>query len=118
VLGILTELKTMGITLLVDDFGTGYSSLSYLHSFPVDIVKVDQSFVRRMMESPKDDEIVRAVINLSGTLGLLVIAEGIETIEHLGRLRELGCDYGQGYLFSKPVDAAAIEALLAAEKVW
>ena len=118
VLGILTELKSLGITLLVDDFGTGYSSLSYLHSFPVDIVKVDQSFVRRMMESPKDDEIVRAVINLSATLGLRVIAEGIETAEHLARLRELGCDYGQGYLFSKPVDAAAIEALLAQEKVW
>ncbi|MDQ3280422.1 MAG: EAL domain-containing protein [Acidobacteriota bacterium] len=118
VLRILTELKRMNITLLVDDFGTGYSSLSYLHSFPIDIVKIDQSFVRRMLESAKDEEIVRAVINLSATLGLRVIAEGIETAEHLARLRELGCDYGQGYLFSKPVDAAAIEALLAAEKVW
>jgi diguanylate cyclase (GGDEF)-like protein len=118
VLAILTELKRLDITLLVDDFGTGYSSLSYLHSFPIDIVKVDQSFVRRMIESPKDDEIVRAVINLSGTLGLRVIAEGIETADHLARLRELGCDYGQGYLFSKPVDAAAIETLLAAQKVW
>jgi len=118
VLAILTELKQMNITLLVDDFGTGYSSLSYLHSFPIDIVKIDQSFVRRMLESAKDEEIVRAVINLSATLGLRVIAEGIETAEHLARLRELGCDYGQGYLFSKPVDAAAIEALLAAGKVW
>ena len=118
VLAILTELKRMNITLLVDDFGTGYSSLSYLHSFPVDIVKIDQSFVRRMLENAKDDEIVRAVINLSATLGLRVVAEGIETAEHLARLRELGCDYGQGYLFSKPVDAAAIETLLAAEKVW
>jgi diguanylate cyclase (GGDEF)-like protein len=118
VLSILTELKRMNITLLVDDFGTGYSSLSYLHSFPIDIVKIDQSFVRRMLESAKDEEIVRAVINLSATLGLKVIAEGIETADHLARLRELGCDYGQGYLFSKPVDAAAIEALLAAGKVW
>ena len=118
VLTILTELKRMNITLLVDDFGTGYSSLSYLHSFPIDIVKIDQSFVRRMLENAKDEEIVRAVINLSATLGLIVVAEGIETAEHLGRLRELGCDYGQGYLFSKPVDAAAIEALLAADKRW
>jgi diguanylate cyclase (GGDEF)-like protein len=118
VLEILTKLKAMDITLLVDDFGTGYSSLSYLHSFPIDIVKIDQSFVRRMLENAKDEEIVRAVINLSATLGLRVIAEGIETAEHLARLRELGCDYGQGYLFSKPVDAAAIETLLAAGKVW
>jgi diguanylate cyclase (GGDEF)-like protein len=118
VLAILNELKRMEITLLVDDFGTGYSSLSYLHSFPIDIVKIDQSFVRRMLESAKDEEIVRAVINLSATLGLRVIAEGIETAEHLVRLRELGCDYGQGYLFSKPVDAAAIETLLAADKTW
>ena len=118
VLEILTELKRMDITLLVDDFGTGYSSLSYLHSFPIDIVKVDQSFVRRMTENAKDEEIVRAVINLSATLGLRVIAEGIETAEHLARLRDLGCDYGQGYLFSKPVDAAAIEVLLAADKSW
>ncbi len=81
-------------------------------------MKIDQSFVRRMLESAKDEEIVRAVINLSSTLGLRVIAEGIETAEHLARLRELGCDYGQGYFFSKPVDAAAIETLLAAEKVW
>ncbi|HYH06410.1 MAG TPA: EAL domain-containing protein, partial [Thermoanaerobaculia bacterium] len=118
VLSILTELKRMNITLLVDDFGTGYSSLSYLHSFPIDIVKIDQSFVRRMLESAKDEEIVRAVINLSATLGLRVIAEGIETAEHLARLRELGCDYGQGYLFSKPVDAGGIEALLAEGRVW
>jgi diguanylate cyclase (GGDEF)-like protein len=118
VLAILTELKRMDITLLVDDFGTGYSSLSYLHSFPIDIVKIDQSFVRRMLESAKDEEIVRAVINLSSTLGLRVVAEGIETAGHLARLRELGCDYGQGYLFSKPVDAAAIETLLASNPVW
>ncbi|HEX8409595.1 MAG TPA: bifunctional diguanylate cyclase/phosphodiesterase [Thermoanaerobaculia bacterium] len=118
VLAILTELKRMNITLLVDDFGTGYSSLSYLHSFPIDIVKIDQSFVRRMLESAKDEEIVRAVINLSATLGLRVVAEGIETAGHLARLRELGCDYGQGYLFSKPVDAAAIETLLASQPVW
>jgi diguanylate cyclase (GGDEF)-like protein len=118
VLSILAELKQMNITLLVDDFGTGYSSLSYLHSFPIDIVKIDQSFVRRMFENAKDEEIVRAVINLSATLGLRVVAEGIETAEHLARLRELGCDYGQGYFFSKPVDAAAIETLLASNPVF
>jgi EAL domain-containing protein (putative c-di-GMP-specific phosphodiesterase class I) len=81
-------------------------------------VKIDQSFVRRMLTNAKDEEIVRAVINLSATLGLRVIAEGIETAEHLKRLRELGCDYGQGYLFSKPVDAAAIETLLASNQTW
>lgn len=109
---ILQELKALGITLLVDDFGTGYSSLSYLQRFPVDIVKIDQSFVRGMTTNPKDEEIVRAILNLSQILGLRVVAEGIETAEHLARLRQLGCSHGQGYFFSKPVAAAAAQVML------
>ena len=109
---VLHQLKAAGVTLMVDDFGTGYSSLSYLQRFPVDIVKIDQSFVRGMTDNPKDEEIVRAILNLAQILGLRVVAEGIETAEHLARLRQLGCSHGQGYLFSRPVPAAAAQALL------
>jgi diguanylate cyclase (GGDEF)-like protein len=118
VISILQRLKRMDLTLLVDDFGTGFSSLSYLQRFPVDIVKVDQSFVRGMITNPKDEEIVRAVVNLAEILGLGVVAEGIETAEHLAHLKQLGCSYGQGYLFSKPVDTTAIEALLRSNPQW
>jgi diguanylate cyclase (GGDEF)-like protein len=117
-IAILKYLKQMKLTLLVDDFGTGYSSLSYLQRLPVDIVKIDQSFIRGMTTNPRDEEIVRAIINLAGILGLRVVAEGVETADHLAHLRELGCAYGQGYFFSKPVDAGSAEALLEANKRW
>lgn len=114
----LRKLRDLGISLLVDDFGTGYSSLSYLQTFPIDIVKIDQSFVRGMAENPKDEEIVRAIVQLAEILGLRSVAEGIETGIHLQYLRKLECTYGQGYLFSKPTDAAAAEALLASAPRW
>ena len=109
---VMGQLKSLGIKLALDDFGTGYSSLSYLHRFPLDSLKIDRSFVSRMMV---DDEIVRTIITLGRNLGLKVIAEGVETIEQAARLRELGCEFAQGYLFSVPVNAQQATDLLAAQ---
>jgi diguanylate cyclase (GGDEF)-like protein/PAS domain S-box-containing protein len=109
---LMGQLKSLGIKLALDDFGTGYSSLSYLHRFPLDSLKIDRSFVSRLME---DDEIVRAIITLGRNLGLKVIAEGVETIEQIAKLRELGCEFAQGYYFSVPVNAQEATDLLAAQ---
>lgn len=109
---VMTQLKTLGIKIALDDFGTGYSSLSYLHRFPLDSLKIDRSFVTRMME---DDEIVRTIIVLGRNLGLKIIAEGVETIEQAVRLRELGCEYAQGFFFSTPINAEQATDLLAAQ---
>ncbi|HEX7709310.1 MAG TPA: EAL domain-containing protein [Sphingomonadaceae bacterium] len=112
---VLTALKILnseGVKIALDDFGTGYASLRHLKEFPVEIIKIDQSFVRDMVVDPGDEAIVRAVINLGQSLGMKVVAEGIESIEQASRLLELGCDYGQGFLFSKAVPAAAVPALL------
>lgn len=116
---ILEQLRSRQIQLSIDDFGTGYSSLSYLHRFPVDHLKIDRSFVSRI-EVPADEnlEILRAIVTLSHNLGMTVIAEGIETAQQLEKLRELGCDYGQGYFFSKPLDSQSAEALLATNPQW
>ncbi|NES69615.1 MAG: bifunctional diguanylate cyclase/phosphodiesterase, partial [Okeania sp. SIO2D1] len=109
---VLSQLQELGIQLSVDDFGTGYSSLSYLHRFPINTLKVDKSFVTNMGVNGENCEIVRAIITLAHSLGLDVVAEGIETEQQLTQLKNLGCEYGQGYLFSKPVDAAGATALL------
>ncbi|MGE5096504.1 MAG: EAL domain-containing protein [Betaproteobacteria bacterium] len=100
----LRELRAMGITLSIDDFGTGYSSLSYLAKLPIDALKIDRSFVERMGRG-EDNEIVKAIFKLGQTLGKQVYAEGIETGAQLEMLRELGCEYGQGFLLSRPVGA-------------
>ena len=112
---LLNRLKGLGLRLSIDDFGTGYSSLSYLHRFPVDTLKVDQSFVRRMEEgddSNKYISIVRTIISLGHNLNLDVIAEGIETEEQMNVLKSLSCEYGQGYFFSRPLPRDKAEALL------
>ncbi|NER03166.1 MAG: EAL domain-containing protein [Okeania sp. SIO3C4] len=109
---VLYQLQELGIQLSVDDFGTGYSSLSYLHRFPINTLKVDKSFVTNMGVNGENCEIVRAVVTLAHSLGLDVVAEGIETEQQLTQLKNLGCEYGQGYLFSKPVDMARATALL------
>ena len=115
---MLTRLRALGVQLSLDDFGTGYSSLSYLHRFPMQILKIDRSFVMGMNTDSKNAEIVRTIIALTRNLGMDVVAEGVETAEHLTALRALQCDYGQGYWFAKPLEAQAATALLAAAPRW
>ncbi|MEG3899815.1 MULTISPECIES: EAL domain-containing protein [unclassified Microcoleus] len=115
---VFAELKGRNIRLSIDDFGTGYSSLSYLHRFPLDTLKIDRSFVSRLGAIENGDggeqplQIVRAIVTLAHNLGLNAIAEGVETVEQLEQLRALGCELAQGYLFSKPLDSAAIAEML------
>jgi len=111
-LEVLGSLRRLGVSLLIDDFGTGYSSLSYLHSFPIDVIKIDRSFVGRMTEGEQPLQIVRTIIELARVLGMDVVAEGIETCEQYHLLRELGCRFGQGYLFARPLTAVGVTHLL------
>ena len=109
---VLQELKVMGVHLAVDDFGTGYSSLSYLRQFPIDVLKIDQSFVHQISGDPDDSSIVSAIINMGKSLKHLVVAEGIETREQREYLQSQSCAEGQGYLFSRPLAAAQFAQLL------
>ena len=102
----LLQLKSMGIQLSVDDFGTGYSSLGYLYRFPMDILKIDRSFISRVDTDGEKLELVRTIITLAWNLGMDVVAEGVETTKQLAQLKMLKCEYGQGYLFSKPMSPA------------
>jgi diguanylate cyclase (GGDEF)-like protein/PAS domain S-box-containing protein len=108
----LAELDAMGVRLAIDDFGTGYSSLSYLRNLPVDILKIDKAFVDEVATTPEAEALARAVVTLASTFGLATVAEGIECPEQIERLRELGCDRGQGYYFAKPLDDQQIATLL------
>jgi EAL domain-containing protein (putative c-di-GMP-specific phosphodiesterase class I) len=99
----LSRLKSLGLTLAMDDFGTGYSSLSYLKKFPIDVIKIDRSFIKDIPENQDDMEITSAVIAMAHNLKLKVVAEGIETAAQLNFLRRQQCDIGQGYLFDKPI---------------
>lgn len=111
-ISIMHKLKEMGIFLSIDDFGTGYSSLSYLKLFPIDSLKIDQSFTRNLMQDSKDEALVHTIINMAHNLGLKVIAEGVETGEQLQYLLLRHCHEAQGYYFSKPVPPARISELL------
>ena len=115
---MLRRLHALRVQLSLDDFGTGYSSLSYLHRFPLQILKIDRSFVGGMNADSKNAEIVRAIVALARNLGMEVVAEGVETAEHLTALRALQCHYGQGYWFAKPLEAQAATALLQASPQW
>jgi len=99
----LIELKALGLTLAMDDFGTGYSSLSYLKKFPIDIIKIDRSFINEIPDNQDDMEITSAVVAMAHNLKLKVVAEGIETPAQLAFLRRHRCDVGQGYLFDRPI---------------
>jgi diguanylate cyclase (GGDEF)-like protein/PAS domain S-box-containing protein len=115
---MLTRLHTLGVKLGLDDFGTGYSSLSCLHRYPFNVLKIDKSFIQRLGTDDESAEIVRTIIALAHNLRLEVIAEGVETPQQLAYLKTLGCEYGQGYLFSQPVDAETATALLSASLQW
>lgn len=112
IIQILGEIRGLGMRIAVDDFGTGYSSLAYLHRFPMDVVKIDRSFVTSMLTSHESLQIVKTVIDLARSLRLKVTAEGVEREEHYQKLRELGCDYSQGYLWSKPVEVESATKML------
>lgn len=113
-LEILHDLKKIGVRIAMDDFGTGYSSLGYLQSFPFDKIKVDRSFVSTLDSAPQSATIVRSVIDIASSLGMMTTAEGIETEAQCARLTELGCDEAQGYLFGRPMPWSQAELLLAA----
>jgi EAL domain-containing protein (putative c-di-GMP-specific phosphodiesterase class I) len=113
-LAILGQLRALGIKLSLDDFGTGYSSLSYLKRFPIDVIKIDQSFVSEVHMHERDAAMVEAILALAQGLGLAVVAEGVETVEQADLLRAMGCPVAQGYHFAWPLAVAECEAFLAA----
>ncbi len=110
---MLSELRTLGVQVQIDDFGTGYSSLGYLQRLPIDTLKIDRTFVSRIGNDRSGSEIVRTILALAHDMGMKVVAEGIETDEQLSKLKSMECEYGQGYLFTRPVDSQAVGALLA-----
>ncbi|MGI2901933.1 EAL domain-containing protein [Tolypothrix sp. VBCCA 56010] len=113
-----SQLRAMGIKLSIDDFGTGYSSLSRLYSFPINVLKIDRSFVSPINANNRNLEIIEIIVTLADKLGMDVTAEGVETQEQLALLRKLNCEYGQGYFFSRPLDSSAAEALIMANPQW
>lgn len=114
----LLQIKALNIQLSIDDFGTGYSSFSYLHRFPINTLKIDRSFVSQMNFDKEKFEIVRTITSLAHTLGMDVIAEGVETAEQFAQLQALGCEFGQGYFFSKPLNCELTEAMLPVNLQW
>ena len=113
----LWQLKGLGVRIAIDDFGTGYSSLAYLRRFPIDMLKVAREFVDGLGRDAHDDVITRAIVELANTLGLLTVAEGIETTQQSETVAALGCDIAQGYLFSRPIEADAVSAVMSAPRL-
>lgn len=115
---LIGKIRNLGIQVSLDDFGTGYSSLSHLHSFPINTLKIDRSFITRMEEQSESAEIVRTILALAKHLNMDVVAEGIESEQQLRKLRAFRCEYGQGFLFAKPLEREAAETLLAEGHQW
>jgi EAL domain-containing protein (putative c-di-GMP-specific phosphodiesterase class I) len=113
VIARLAELKSLGVRIAIDDFGIGYSSLSYLRFLPVDVLKIDRSFVNAVDSGAAERAVVRSIVSLSQILGLRTVAEGIETTSQLDALRTIGAHLGQGYLFARPLSAVAMSRYLA-----
>jgi EAL domain-containing protein (putative c-di-GMP-specific phosphodiesterase class I) len=111
----LQRLRALGVQLAIDDFGTGYSSLAYLKRFPIEILKIDKSFVDGVADDPEDSMLAGAIVQLGRGLRLQTVAEGIETERQRAVLQELGCAYGQGYLFSRPIEPCQIESMISAD---
>jgi len=109
---VLRQLRELGVRISIDDFGTGYSSLSYLHRFPLDILKIDRSFVAQLDRGHEGLQIVQTIMSLARNLGIEVVAEGAETKGHVTHLKSMGCDFGQGYFFSEPLESSSLTALL------
>ena len=108
----MLELKTLGVAFAVDDFGTGYSSLSYLKRFPIDILKVDKSFVDDVGDPTRDSALAQAIVQLGKSLNLETVAEGVEQAEQVEGLRAIGCQYGQGFFFAYPVSSDDMDKAL------
>jgi EAL domain-containing protein (putative c-di-GMP-specific phosphodiesterase class I) len=118
VIATLTALKALGVRVAVDDFGTGYSSLAYLQRFPIDILKVDKSFIDALDDATEPAALAHAIISLSQALDLIPVAEGVERAEQRDELRRLGCNLAQGYLFARPADAATVTPVLSGVRHW
>jgi EAL domain-containing protein (putative c-di-GMP-specific phosphodiesterase class I) len=114
----LNKLKGLGVSIAIDDFGTGYSSLSYLHQYPLDTLKIDRAFVSNMDKSDSSRRIVRSVAHLALALEMDIVAEGIEEKAQLEALREMGCQYGQGYYMAKPTTAEKTVELIESRPIW
>ena len=114
----LWQLRSLKVGIALDDFGTGYSALSYLRHFPIDVLKIDRSFIRGLTAGGQDAAIVRTVIDLARSLGMETVAEGVETQDQLELLREMGCGAGQGYLFAKALSADEAARMIEAAPVW
>ena len=115
---LMLSLKALNFKLSIDDFGTGYSSLSYLHRFPMDTLKIDQSFISRMEEDNENHEIVQTIISLGHNLGMEIVAEGVESQSQVSILKRLQCEYGQGYYFAKPLSQQHMDEFLSQPRHW
>ena len=113
----LFQLKELGISVQMDDFGIGYSSLSYLRNLPMDVIKIDRSFIHMMDTETDNPGLVRSIIYMAQEMGLKVVGEGIDTADQMAMLESLGCDYGQVYLIARPLDRDATESLLAGRRI-
>ena len=100
---LINQIRRLDVAVLLDDFGTGYSSLSYLHQFPIDVLKIDRSFIMNMSNSPDENPIISTIVTLAEAMSMKIVAEGIEEQYQLEKLIDMGCQYGQGFMFAKPL---------------